>query len=216
MHDADRVAAAFWERRRVSFILDGEGGAIVVNRDTGYRWQRGARHRAGLLWHQVSPRPAGASNQAARLIAHPDTTGEDLAGVLRMAMAEPWISLLRRAERIARQELGVDPGRIRQMHDLAHAVMAASEQLPHRVVLIVDDPAAVAAAYQADTALAGTHVEAAAYRYSSGTRAAAGERVLMTLPVPREQLISELLTMLENARPGQRFAVEPVAMADVR
>lgn len=215
MHDADEAAAAFWERRRVSFTLNGDGGAVVFNRDNGYRWERGARHRHGLLWHQVSPRPAGASNQVARLIAHPDTTGEDVAGVLRMALAESWISLLRRAEGIARRELGVDPGRIRQMHDLVHAVMAATEPLPHRVVLIVDDPAAVAAAYQADTALAGTHVEAAACRYSSGTRAVAGERVPMTLPATRESLAHELLRMLEDVRPGQRFVVEPVAMAGV-
>lgn len=216
MHDADSAAAAFWARRRVTFSLDGEGGATVINRDTGYRWQRGPGWRHGALWHQVSPRPAGASEQIGRLIAHPDTTGADLAAVLRLAVAEPWVSLLRRSESIARAQLGVTADRVRHMHDMAHAVMAATEQLPHRVVMVIDDPCAVAAAYQADAALAGTHVEAFGFRYSSGVRPAADERIIRTLPAPRESLADELVRMLGGRRPGQRFVVEPVALAGSR
>lgn len=212
MSYADEAAAAFWERRRVGFQLDGQGGALVMNRDTGYRWVRGPRARYGVLWQQMSPRPAGATTRAAMLIAHPDTRGGDLAAVLRTALAEPWPSLLRRAESIARDEIGVSAERIRVMHDLVTAIMVASELLPHRVVLVVDDSAALAASYRADAALAATHVEATGYRYSASVCPQVGERDVRSPDLARELLLPRALEIMMDLRPGQRLVVEPAAL----
>lgn len=216
MRDVGTATARFGERRRVTYELDGAGGATVTNHGGGYRWERGPRPRNGAWWNRVSPRPVGATRQAAQLIAHPDTRGDDLAALLRGALAEPWPSLLRRAERVAREELGVTADRIRAMRDLVTAIMAVSELLPHRVVLVVDDPAAVAAAYAADAELAGTHVEAVGYRYSAGVQRAAGERVVMSTELPRERLVTAWLEVDREARPGQHVVVEPVARVGAR
>lgn len=211
MHDPDQAAEAFWARRRVVFELDGAGGAVVINRETGYRWQRRPHKTAGQWWWQVSPARAGATRRTAGLLAHPDTTIGDVAASLRLALAEPWQTLLQRAEGLARDELGVSRGRIDHVGVNVRAVMEASELLPHRVLMVVDDPDALAASYRADAALAGGYVESFAFRHSA--RQQSEGPTVMTPPAPRGELVPELLRLFEDCRPGQRYVVEPVALA---
>jgi hypothetical protein len=187
------------------WIHPGKAGATVVNRVSGYRWARGLSGR----WRQTTGPAISPVSVVAALIADPTTTGEDIGAVLRQTVV-PWITVLSRATRIARTGMGVSAGRVRQMHDLAHAVMADSEQRPHRIMMVVVDPGALAAAYSADADLeVGPARLALRYNAVTARRSGAG-RWPVTIAYPmRDNLTADLVALLAARRPGQTYLAEP-------
>lgn len=195
-------------QRGVWFQLDGAGGAALGDIDSGHRWVC----RADGTWRQTSPRLPGPSMQIARLMAHPDTQGRDVAEVLR-GNPGAWPSLLRMGATLAHRELGVTPGRTRATIELVSAIMVVSERLEHQVVMVVDNPAALAVAYQVDAMLSVTHIEAVTMRYAVDTVDRVAGRTVASDQARREALFPKLLQLYGQRRPGQRYILEPVQEA---
>lgn len=208
MHPALTTVAALLVRRRpASYELDNLGGARVVNHESGYAWARGA---AGY-WRQLVPAIPSAGTEVARLIAHPDTTGEQVASVLRRTPL-PWITTLRRAAALAEREMGVAHARAREMADLVHAVMASSENEAHHLVLFTDDPQALACAYRADADLEPAPLVAKSLRHTADVVGARGPAFELIPPACRRlDLVHVLVQLQARTLPGQRYGLEPVS-----
>lgn len=204
------VGTPVMDRRRMQADLDDDGCATLVDVVSGERWLRWPAGR----WVQMSPVPAGTVLEVARLMAHPDTRGGDVAEVLRASPAS-WLGTLRMALHLARGVLGVTGARARSVLELATSVMTSSESLPHHVVAVVDNPAALAAAYRVDAVLAARHVEAVALRYSAQAAEHQGAvRVPVSDAGQRHELLAELARRQRESRPGLHYLVEPVTRGE--
>lgn len=189
------------------YLIDTDrSGARVFSLRSGATWARGFSGR----WRRV---PAGAATPPFRIaltMTLSDVTGEDVAGELRQVVA-PWVSTLRAAERIAVSEFDAAPARVRELHDLVHAVMADTELRPHRIVQVVDDPDALAASLDADADLALSSCAALAFRHAAVLVRQHGTGVGQVGDVyPHRSVgLGVLVELLGNRRPGQTFRIEP-------
>jgi hypothetical protein len=198
----------------VTYLADpgNRGGyAVLTNHTTGRQWRRGVSGR----WRPIGEPPAPPVQRVAERIAGM-RVAEDVAEVLRQAVM-PWLPVLRDARHYAVEVLGVPSSAALHAVELVTAAMLASNPRPHRLVMVVEEPIVLGAAFDADADLEPGHTLRCTLRFAAGQvrRHGAGH-----WPVPggypaRSAALGDLVAALGARRPGQRFLLEPVPADDV-
>lgn len=197
----------------VTYQLVG-AGAVVTNHQTGRVWRRQTSGR----WVETTRSAVPIANRVAGRIRATcaGNHGESVATVLRQAIT-PWLQLLERGRGIAVDQLGVTTQQARTVVEQTIAAMRGSEYRPHQLVIVIDDPLALAAAFEADADL---EMESATtriiMRWAAATiRATGAGRWVMPgwFPTRNADAGGALVDATRARRPGQRFHLEPVPPA---
>lgn len=206
----------------VTYRLTGAGGVLVDNHTTGRHWRR---LRSGR-WVEWGVTPVPVAQRIARLMV--DCMCDERLPVDRVAAAlrqavTPWLPLLRQARNLAETHPDVSALAGRRVFDAVLAMMEASEGRPHRLVMVISDPAALAAAFDAEADLEARprdpdDVDAggpgtATMRWAAGVVRSTGPG---QWPMPGQYdvrgtgALDALVAALGAKRPGQRFLLEPI------
>ncbi|MFI7608832.1 hypothetical protein ACIBTV_27480 [Micromonospora sp. NPDC049366] len=178
----------------------------LTNGATGKSWTRDAY---GHWSPAVRPKRAVA-RIAALLLTRADGYAEAVAALLRQDI-RPWRELLDLGA-TAVIGAGCRPDWAWAGRDQVAALMHATEQRPHRMVLVIDDADAYAASWYADAATA-TDAAWAFYLRSQGREAelaGQGETTIDTYDTRGEAALVLVTFRGGGQRPGQSWRVEPV------